>query len=112
MTDTRYSIAEAARIHEATLRTLRFYEQKGLVRPTREGSRRWYSDADMERLRIVFKWARAGLPLEKIKIALEYMDSGNAVALTTFVKVSFWRIKRDVTQQRERVIAIMEEPVP
>lgn len=112
MTDTRYSIAVAARHHGTTLRTLRFYEQKGLVRPTREGKHRWYSDADMERLRIVFKWARAGLPLEKIKIALEYMDSGNSVALTTFIKVSFARIKRDTMRQTERIFAILSEPVP
>ena len=56
MTDTRprYMISVAAELVGMHPQTLRLYETKGLVRPTRTpGGTRLYSDADIERLRLV-----------------------------------------------------------
>jgi MerR family transcriptional regulator/heat shock protein HspR len=57
MTDTerpRYMISVAAELVGMHPQTLRIYEQKGLVRPQRTaGNTRLYSDADVERLRLI-----------------------------------------------------------
>jgi MerR family transcriptional regulator, heat shock protein HspR len=50
----RYMISVAAELVGMHPQTLRMYEQKGLVRPKRtEGNTRLYSDADLERLRLI-----------------------------------------------------------
>ena len=46
-------IGEMAKRHGVTLRTLRFYEDKGLLAPRREGSRRLYTRRDDARLKLV-----------------------------------------------------------
>ena len=64
MSDT-FSIRELAREFEITSRTLRFYEEKGLLQPRREGQNRIYSRADRTRLRLILRGKRLGLSLEE-----------------------------------------------
>jgi MerR family transcriptional regulator/heat shock protein HspR len=50
----RYMISVAAELVGMHPQTLRMYEQKGLVRPQRTaGNTRLYSEADLERLRLI-----------------------------------------------------------
>ena len=52
----RYMISVAADLVGMHPQTLRIYEQKGLVRPQRTaGNTRLYSDADVERLRVIHR---------------------------------------------------------
>ena len=56
----RYMISVAAELVGMHPQTLRIYEQKGLVRPKRTaGNTRIYSDADVERLRLIQQIGRA-----------------------------------------------------
>ena len=48
-----YRIGDMAREFDVTLRTLRFYEDKGLLSPKREGSTRLYSRRDRTRLQLI-----------------------------------------------------------
>ena len=48
-----YTIATAAELLELHPRTLRLYEQAGLIKPARKNNRRFYSNSDLEWLRIV-----------------------------------------------------------
>ena len=64
MTD-QYSIRDLAREFEITSRTLRFYEEKGLLSPARDGQNRIYSRADRTRLRLILRGKRLGLTLEE-----------------------------------------------
>ena len=48
-----YTIGQLADHLKVSLRTLRFYEQSGLLRPVREGNRRLYSHRDLEQLRVI-----------------------------------------------------------
>ena len=61
----QYSIRDLAREFEITARTLRFYEEKGLLSPAREGQNRIYSRADRTRLRLILRGKRLGLTLEE-----------------------------------------------
>ncbi|MFQ5764500.1 MAG: MerR family DNA-binding transcriptional regulator, partial [Rhodospirillales bacterium] len=45
-----YGIAELAREFDITTRTIRFYEDKGLLQPVRKGQRRVYAPRDRVRL--------------------------------------------------------------
>ena len=47
-----------------TTRTLRFYEEKGLLAPERQGRVRYFSAADRVRLRLILRGKRLGLSLE------------------------------------------------
>ncbi len=48
-----YTIGQLADYLDVSLRTLRFYEQSGLLRPVREGSRRLYTRRDLDQLRVI-----------------------------------------------------------
>lgn len=61
-----YTIGDLAREFEVTLRTLRFYEDKGLLNPARDGLTRLYSAKDREHLQLILKGKRLGFPLVEI----------------------------------------------
>jgi MerR family transcriptional regulator/heat shock protein HspR len=68
-----YVISVAARLAEMHPQTLRKYDKEGLVRPQRsEGSRRLYSDSDVERLRVIRRLAdELGLNLNGVSLVLD-----------------------------------------
>ena len=71
-----YSIRELADEFDVTTRTLRFYEEKGLLSPTRTNQTRSYTSADRTRLRLILRGKRLGLSLEESsKIILMYDQS-------------------------------------
>ncbi|MCK5779359.1 MAG: MerR family DNA-binding transcriptional regulator [Rhodospirillales bacterium] len=74
MTET-YGIAELAKEFGVTTRTVRFYEDKGLISPTREGQRRIYSPRDRVRLRLIMRGKRLGLTLDEIAELIDLYDA-------------------------------------
>ncbi|MDJ0791738.1 MAG: helix-turn-helix transcriptional regulator [Acidimicrobiia bacterium] len=70
--DAVYIISVAAEIVGMHPQTLRVYERKGLVEPYRTpGGTRRYSDADLERLRLIQELSNAGVNIEGIKRILQ-----------------------------------------
>lgn len=63
--DTHFSISELAKEFEVTTRTIRFYEDKGMLKPKREGQKRVYSAADRTRLKLILRGKRIGLSLDE-----------------------------------------------
>jgi DNA-binding transcriptional MerR regulator len=61
-----YTIGDLAREFGVTLRALRFYEDKGLLSPAREGLTRLYSAQDREHLKLILKGKRLGFTLVEI----------------------------------------------
>ena len=59
-----------------TPRTLRFYEQKELLFPQRDGQRRLYARRDRARLKLILKGKRFGFSLEDIRQLLDMYDAG------------------------------------
>lgn len=73
-----YSIGELAAEFGVTTRTIRFYEEKGLLNPRREGMRRIYAPADRTKLRLILRGKRLGLSLdESAEIILMYGSAGS-----------------------------------
>jgi DNA-binding transcriptional MerR regulator len=67
MPDKTYSISDLAADFDVTTRTIRFYEEKGLLDPQRKGQTRIYSAADRIKLKLVIRGKRLGLSLEDSK---------------------------------------------
>src|SRR5215471_19883923 len=66
-----YSIAELAREFGITARTIRFYEDEGLIKPRRQGLTRLYSTHDRTRLSWILRGKRLGFSLAEIKELLD-----------------------------------------
>lgn len=77
MAGTIYKIGDLAREFDVTLRTLRFYEDRGLIQPARSGTTRLYSSNDRERLRIALFGKRIGLSLGEIREMLDLHEEDN-----------------------------------
>lgn len=69
-----YSISELAREFGITTRTIRFYEEKGLIRPRREGQKRLYSPADRVRIRLILRGKRIGMTLDESAEVIDMYD--------------------------------------
>src|SRR5271156_4364158 len=69
--DELFSITELAKVLGITPRTIRFYEDRGLVTPRRVGTTRVYSYRDRARMILVLRGKRLGFTLRDIK---EYLD--------------------------------------
>jgi DNA-binding transcriptional MerR regulator len=61
-----FSIGDLSREFGVTLRTLRFYEDRGLLQPRREGATRVYDAADRARLSVILKGKQLGFTLTEI----------------------------------------------
>jgi DNA-binding transcriptional MerR regulator len=69
-----FRIGELASEFDVTLRTLRFYEDKGLLNPRRMGVTRLYSRRDRARLKLILLGKRVGFSLEEVKKMIELYD--------------------------------------
>lgn len=65
-TDGLYSIGDMARTFNVSQRTLRFYEDRGLLSPRREGSSRLYGPAERRKLEMILRGKRLGFTLTEI----------------------------------------------
>ncbi len=75
MTNTCFSISELAKEFDVTPRTLRFYEAQGILSPRREGTKRFFSQRDRVRLRLVVRGKRLGFSLIELKNIIDMYDS-------------------------------------
>ena len=57
-----------------TLRALRFYEDKGLINPQRNGTTRLYSHRDRARLKLILLGRKVGFSLREVKQLLDLYD--------------------------------------
>src|SRR5947207_8634058 len=62
-----FTIGELSREFGVTLRSLRFYENKGLIAPHRDGLSRLYSQGDRTRLALILKGKKLGFTLGEIR---------------------------------------------
>jgi DNA-binding transcriptional MerR regulator len=102
-----YTISQLAREFEVTPRALRFYEDKGLLTPRRDGMNRVYSHRDRAKLQLILRGKRVGLSLIEIKEILDlYKVDQRAQAQTTLKKYQARIVALEA--QREDVDAAIE----
>lgn len=104
MSSRTYSISELAREFGVTTRTIRFYEEKGLIHPRREGQKRLYSSADRVRIKLILRGKRIGMTLkESVEVIDLYdPDHNNTAQLQTLLdtvaerRAALQRKKQDI----------------
>jgi len=69
-----YTISELAKEFGVTTRTIRFYEDQGLLSPAREGTSRIFSGRDRVRLKLALRGKRLGFSLAEIRELFELYD--------------------------------------
>ncbi|MGV0036571.1 MAG: MerR family transcriptional regulator [Candidatus Azotimanducaceae bacterium WSBS_2022_MAG_OTU7] len=109
---SQYSIRELSQEFDVTPRTLRFYEEKGLLSPTRSGQNRAYSAADRARLILILRGKTLGLSLDQSADLIAMYDpaSNNKKQLEALIeKIQTRRHQLDVQKQElERMIVDLQ----
>lgn len=72
--DPLVTIGELARAFDVSLRTLRFYEDRGLLVPRRVGTARFYADRDKTRLQAILRLKHLGFTLTEIREMIAESD--------------------------------------
>jgi DNA-binding transcriptional MerR regulator len=105
-----FTIRDLTKEFCVSARTLRFYEEKGLLDPSRRGEQRLYSRRDRARLAYVLAGKAVGFSLEEVREMLDLYDLGDGqatqlkVALTKFGD----RIER-LERQRAEIDSVIAE---
>ncbi|MEP3232230.1 MAG: MerR family DNA-binding transcriptional regulator [Hyphomicrobiales bacterium] len=89
-----FTIGDLAKEFDVSLRTLRFYEDKNLIHPRRDGVTRIYSRRDRARLKLVLMGKRVGFSLKEIKEMLDLYDLKDGQS--TQLKVSLKRFNEQI----------------
>jgi DNA-binding transcriptional MerR regulator len=105
-----YTISDLAQEFGITTRTLRHYEDRGLVTPTRDGINRIYSHRDRVRLKLALRGKRLGFSLSELRELFELYDLANDERrqLEEFA-VKLERRRAQLEQQREDVEVMLNE---
>jgi|TARA_B110000914_G_C15065838_1_gene266137 DNA-binding transcriptional MerR regulator len=100
---SQYSIRELSQEFDVTTRTLRFYEEKGLLSPARSGQNRAYSAADRARLILILRGKTLGLSLTQSADLIAMYDpaSNNKKQLETLIEKIQSRRHQLQTQKQE-----------
>ncbi|MEZ5805608.1 MAG: MerR family DNA-binding transcriptional regulator [Rhizobiaceae bacterium] len=108
--DAFFRIGDLARQFGVSLRTLRFYEDKGLLNPKRDGVTRLYTRRDKTRLQLILLGRRVGFSLRDVKQMIDLYDpSGtNARQLRLTLEKSEKQLTR-LHKQRQSVDEAIEE---
>lgn len=99
MTEDKITIGDMAARHGVTLRTLRFYEDKGLIAPERRGQSRFYSEADSQRVGWIREWSAGGFQLAEIKTLLRLMETDGEAAVRAVVHSNIKRLAGDLARR-------------
>lgn len=106
----RFTITDLSAEFAITPRTIRFWEDQGLIAPQRESGKRVYSRRDRTRLKLALRGKRLGFSLAEIKDLINMYDADrdDRQQLTTLLGVLANR-RRALEQQREDIVAVLGE---
>lgn len=105
-----YTISELAKEFGVTTRTIRFYEDQGLLSPAREGASRVFSNRDRVRLKLALRGKRLGFSLAEIRELFELYDVSRdeRKQLEEFLS-RLDRRRAHLEQQREDIEVMLNE---
>jgi DNA-binding transcriptional MerR regulator len=105
-----FTITELAQEFGVTPRAIRFYEDMGLLEPTRAGRNRVYSQRDRTRLKLTLRGKRLGFSLQEIRqlVTMDGNDSDTAPQLEAFLVVLAAH-RRQLEQQLDDIRVTLDE---
>ena len=99
-----YTISQLAKEFDVTSRTIRFYEEKGLLSPARDGQHRIYDARDRVRLQLILRGKSAGLSLDESREIIDmYEPGGNNIEQYRFLLDKVDRKQAQLEQQIENI---------
>ena len=105
-----YSISELAHEFDITPRTIRYYEDEGLITPTREGQTRIYSHKDKIRLKLTLRGKRLGFSLAEIRELFDMYDTDRSSKTQLHSMIQLINAKRQsLHQQLEGIQMVIAE---
>lgn len=108
--DETYTIGDLAREFEVTTRAIRFYEDKGLIRPERVGGRRIYSARDRVRLKLILRGKRLGFSLSEVLQMIDLYDEDKTeVAQLRHFLAKIDERRASLAQQQKDIAATLKE---
>jgi DNA-binding transcriptional MerR regulator len=107
---TTYSISELAKEFDITTRSIRFYEDQGLLTPQRQGQTRIYSKRDRVRLKLILRGKRLGFSLAETGQLFELYDAdkSSVTQLTTMLQLIELK-KTELHQQLDDIKVVLME---
>jgi DNA-binding transcriptional MerR regulator len=107
---TTFTISDLAREFAITPRTIRFWEDQGILAPERDGSKRVFTRRDRARLKMALRGKRLGLSLAEIKdlIGMYASTEDETPQLLECLRVMSKR-RQALEQQREDIEAMLAE---
>lgn len=110
MQGVTYSISQLAQEFDVTTRTIRFYEDQGLLEPQRDGQRRIYTRRDRVRLMLILRGKRIGLSLLEIRELFDLYDaaSNDEPQLREFIRI-LSRKEQQLQEQMDDIRVVMGE---
>ena len=97
-----FTIRQLCQEFKCTPRALRFYEDKGLLNPARDGMNRVYSYKDRGRLQLILRGKRVGLPLAEIGEILDLYEVGDGGAQ---------QAARSLRKFQDRIVALESQRI-
>ena len=109
----RWTIAQVAEEFDVTHRTLRFYEDQGLITPERRGQQRIFRPRDRVRLALVLRGKRLGFSLEEIRRIIDmYAAEPGEVGQLHYLLEQVNRRRTELVQRQrdiEQTLAELDE---
>jgi DNA-binding transcriptional MerR regulator len=99
-------IGDVSEMFAVSLRTLRFYEDKGLITPQRNGVTRLYSRKDLGRIKLILLGRKVGFSLREVKQLIDLYEPGGANV--SQMKATFEKGKRQLEKMKQQRLAIDE----
>ena len=110
MDEKTYSIGELAKNYDITPRSIRFYEEQGLLSPQRNGQTRIYKKKDKVRLKLILRGKRLGFSLAETKTLFNLYDNHQNSEAQLEAMLRMTEQKRAImNQQLEDIKMLMNE---
>ncbi len=108
--DAILTIRQMCDLFQVTARTLRFYEDKELIKPIRQGQKRLYTKREQTRVKLILRGKRFGFSLEQIRelMDLYYLGDQQKTQIQRTFDLGNLRLNEMVEQRAELDEAIVE----
>ncbi|MCL2401184.1 MAG: MerR family transcriptional regulator [Oscillospiraceae bacterium] len=110
---SNYTTGEMAKLCNVSVRTVQFYDTKGILHPSdlTEGGRRIYNDDDLRKFQLICTLKAIGLSLNSIKSVLESELSGKILTLLLDERVKMLADEIDERQKQLEMINVIKESI-
>lgn len=98
-----YTIRDLCNEFEFTTRAVRFYEEQGLISPTRVQEKRIFSPEDRARLDVIARGRRIGLSIPQIREILAVRDLGGETAQAEYCRTLYEQQLRHLSAQEAQI---------